>query len=83
MPENAITQPIATTNSNSGRETPVLSGSLPKPVHLSSFPPYEVADSTRTSTPEPIKVVRSKKKTGNAEEKKKKKRHVITSAADT
>ena len=50
--------------------------------HLSSFPPYETPDDTRTSTPEPIKVVRSKKKaTSGDKEKKKKRSTTVTSGA--
>jgi AP-3 complex subunit delta-1 len=30
---------------------------------MASFPQYEVVDEVRTSTPEPIKVTRTKKKT--------------------
>jgi AP-3 complex subunit delta-1 len=39
----------------------------------SSFPPYITADDLRTSTPEPIKVIRSKKKgtsTGTGKKKR-------------
>ncbi|KAJ3570630.1 hypothetical protein NP233_g4273 [Leucocoprinus birnbaumii] len=84
MPENAILRPTPTTNPSSGQATPIASGSLPKPAHLSSFPQYETPDDTRTSTPEPIKVVRSKKKaTGGDKEKKKKKRSATTASGAT
>ncbi|KAF5356245.1 hypothetical protein D9756_003712 [Leucocoprinus leucothites] len=82
MPENAILRAAPVTNTSSGQATPVASASLPKPFHLSSFPPYETPDDTRTSTPEPIKVVRSKKKaTSGDKEKKKKRSTTVTSGA--
>jgi AP-3 complex subunit delta len=76
MPENAVPQTTveSTSHTGSGRGTPFNSGSLPKPAHLSSFPPYETVDDTRTNTPEPIKVVRSKKKTTGTHKEKTKKR---------
>ncbi|KXN90087.1 AP-3 complex subunit delta-1 [Leucoagaricus sp. SymC.cos] len=84
MPENAVPRTTATANTSPGRETPVASGSLPKLAQLSSFPPYETPDDTRTSTPEPIKVVRSKKKAaGGDKEKKKKKRSTTAASAKT
>ncbi|KAF9453879.1 Ap3d1 protein [Macrolepiota fuliginosa MF-IS2] len=83
MPGNPISRTTATATPSSGRGTPITSGSLPKPVHLSSFPPYETPDDLRTSTPEPIKVVRSKKKTAGAEKERKKKKRTANTSAPT
>ncbi|KAG5654164.1 hypothetical protein H0H81_006876 [Sphagnurus paluster] len=62
MPEGAIpsNQPSATL---SRQVTPPGDTRAATPSRLSSFPPYEVPDDViRTSTPEPIKVTRTKKK---------------------
>ncbi|KAF7303117.1 AP-3 complex subunit delta [Mycena kentingensis (nom. inval.)] len=66
MPEGAVTPPPppphSTTNNNSASSTPARSGTPSS--RIVSFPEYEVPDAdVRTSTPEPIKVVRTKKKT--------------------
>ncbi|KAF5385386.1 hypothetical protein D9615_001077 [Tricholomella constricta] len=77
MPEGAVASNPASAPI-SGQETPVESHT-PTPSQLSKFPPYEVPDDViRTSTPDPIKVTRSKKKgTG------KKKRTPTTADVDT
>ncbi|RDB29294.1 AP-3 complex subunit delta-1 [Hypsizygus marmoreus] len=64
MPEGAIVTPRNSTPV-SRQQTPIPSESrVPTPPRLSSFPQYEVPDDDglRTSTPEPIKVTRTKKK---------------------
>lgn len=62
MPEGAI----STSASSSRRHTPALPElSAPTPLRVTSFPEYEVPGedgSTRTSTPDAIKVTRAKKK---------------------
>lgn len=84
MPESSVSQAMTAMHPNSGQATPIASasGSLPKSAHLSSFPSYETPDDTRTSTPEPIKVVRSKKVAGGDKEKKKKKRSTASTIAN-
>ncbi len=63
MPEGAVLPPLPTTPS------PRPSGSS-TPVHMASFPAYDVPDSDeRTATPTAIKV-RSKKKTGTGKKKR-------------
>uniref|UniRef100_A0A0W0GBD1 AP-3 complex subunit delta n=1 Tax=Moniliophthora roreri TaxID=221103 RepID=A0A0W0GBD1_MONRR len=62
MPEGAaVPSPRPTFSSTSRQITPTAS---PIPSRLSSFPQYDVPgeSDTRASTPEPVKVVRSKKK---------------------
>lgn len=79
MPEGAVT-PNLTSTPTSQRHTPVPpEGNALIPPRLSSFPQYEVEDDIiRTSTPEPIKVIRPKKKgTG------KKKRTPVPTAVET
>jgi AP-3 complex subunit delta-1 len=80
MPENAVTPPTLHTSPNAYQEMPSRVGSPPRFPHSRSFPPYEAADDMPTSGPEPIKVVRSKKKTGDQEKKKKKKQTVKTTS---
>lgn len=80
MPENAVPRETTVTTS-SGRGTPLQGGSLPNSAHLSSFPLYETTDDLRTSTPEPIKVVRPKKKTAGGEKEKKKKKRPTNASA--
>lgn len=79
MPSNATPSTVMDTSSS-----PTVRGSLPKFAHLSSIAPYETPDDTRMSTPEPIKVVRSKKKTTGEKDKKdkKKKRPATTASGD-
>ncbi|KAG6842376.1 hypothetical protein C0991_007506 [Blastosporella zonata] len=63
MPEGAVvSMPASGPVSRQG--TPVAGANYePIPARLSAFPPYEVPDDdVRTSTPEPIKVTRPKKK---------------------
>ena len=62
--------------------SPTAGGSLPKFARLSSFTPYETPDEPRTSTLEPIKVVRSKKKTTGKKDKKDKKKQSATTASE-
>lgn len=64
MPEGAIISKGSTSTHTSRQQTPVPSdGSASTVPRLSSFPPYELPDELiRTSTPEPIKVTRAKKK---------------------
>jgi AP-3 complex subunit delta-1 len=81
MPENAIPGVTTAKSISSGQVTPIASGSLPQPAHLSSFPLYETPDDTRTRTPEPIKVVRSKKKATGGDKEKRKKRSTTTTNA--
>lgn len=71
MPSNATPSTVIAANASSDLAILTASGSLPKVAHLSSFTPFETPDEPRTSTPEPIKVVRSKKKTGGKKDKKK------------
>ncbi|KAG6812847.1 hypothetical protein H0H92_015945 [Tricholoma furcatifolium] len=63
MPEGAVPSRPAS-GPVSRQQTPVLGENhAPIPARLSSFQPYEGADAdVRTSTPEPIKVTRTKKK---------------------
>ena len=58
MPQGSrLLQPI------SRHQTPIpLENRATEPPATSSFPPYVTADDLRTGTPEPIKVIRSKKK---------------------
>ncbi|KAJ7459062.1 adaptin N terminal region-domain-containing protein [Mycena galericulata] len=59
MPDGAVPpSPVPT-----GTITPVSQGSSTPSRMVTSFPQYEVVDEVRTSTPEPIKVTRPKKKT--------------------
>ncbi|KAG6911280.1 hypothetical protein DXG01_002119 [Tephrocybe rancida] len=63
MPEGAVVvKPASVPISRQGTPAPGESNT-PIPARLTSFPPYEVPDDdVRTSTPEPIKVMRPKKK---------------------
>ncbi|EGN93647.1 hypothetical protein SERLA73DRAFT_97586 [Serpula lacrymans var. lacrymans S7.3] len=67
MPQSAVVTPQPSTPS-SRRPTPSPFDRPTTP--LTSFQPYEVPDEPRASTPDPIKVVRSKKK-GTSSAKKK------------
>ncbi|KAF7307227.1 AP-3 complex subunit delta [Mycena indigotica] len=67
MPAGAVSpQPTSTregSHTSTRATTPALTGSS-TPSYVSSFPQYDVPDAdVRTSTPEPIKVTRTKKKT--------------------
>jgi len=81
MPSNVTPSTVIPADASSDLASPTASGSLPKFAHLSSFTPYEAPDEPRTSTPEPIKVIRSKKKTGGKKDKKEKKKRSATMAA--
>ncbi|KAG6817562.1 hypothetical protein H0H87_006939 [Tephrocybe sp. NHM501043] len=62
MPEGAVASKPAS-GPVSRQESPIPGeNDVSIPARLSSFPPYEVPDDVRTSTPEPIKVTRTKKK---------------------
>ncbi|KAF7784263.1 hypothetical protein Agabi119p4_428 [Agaricus bisporus var. burnettii] len=73
MPENAVTPPNLPSSPNAYQEMPSRVESPPQFPQSRSFPSYEIEDDTPASTPEPIKVVRSKKKAGDPGKKKKKK----------
>lgn len=81
MPSNVTPLTVIATNASSDLTSPTASGSLPKFAHLSSFTPYETLDEPRTSTPEPIKVVRSKKKTSGKKDRKDKKKQSASTAS--
>jgi len=81
MPSNVKPSTVIAANASSDLASPTAGGSLPKFARLSSFTPYETPDEPRTSTPEPIKVVRSKKKTTGKKDKKDKKKQSATTAS--
>ncbi|KAF8167541.1 adaptin N terminal region-domain-containing protein [Crassisporium funariophilum] len=68
MPEGAIVPRPQLTAPSSGSRTQTPSAATPS--RMTSFQPYEVPDdSPKSATPEPIKVVRSKKKTTSKKKK--------------
>ena len=81
MPSNVKPSTVIAANASSDLASSTAGGSLPKFARLSSFTPYETPDEPRTSTPEPIKVVRSKKKTTGKKDKKDKKKQSATTAS--
>ncbi|KAF8215817.1 adaptin N terminal region-domain-containing protein [Mycena galopus ATCC 62051] len=60
MPDGAVVPSLVPLPVTPGTMTPLSRTGTPI---ISSFPQYEVEDEVRTSTPEPIKVTRTKKKT--------------------
>ncbi|KII93311.1 hypothetical protein PLICRDRAFT_672814 [Plicaturopsis crispa FD-325 SS-3] len=83
MPVGAVSPSAPTTVPPSRLHTPISFDRTTAPPPISSFQQYEVPDdATRTSTPEPIKVVRAKKKgTGTGRKKRTPKLESSTSAS--
>ncbi|KAH7915689.1 adaptin N terminal region-domain-containing protein [Hygrophoropsis aurantiaca] len=70
MPKNAVVTPQPSLPT-SRRSTPGLFDRTATPPPLQSFQPYEVADDeAQIATPEPIKVIRAKKKGSSSTKKK-------------
>lgn len=85
MPKGAISPVLSTPTPGSQRHSrahsPALNGNGSSTLPPSTFPPYIVEDEIpRSGTPEPIKVVRAKKK-GTGTGKKTKKKHTSTAVA--